>query len=1091
MRKHMGILAMGILTAVCLRANTQPERVLVEAERFAEAGGWKADAQFVESMGSPYLIAHGLGVPVSNAVTLVDFPVAGEYRVWARTRNWVPAYSNDVAPGRFQIAVDGAVLPQVLGAEGDPVGGVWHWQSAGLVTVAATALVELKDLTGFDGRCDAVAFIRGDDLPPPNDATLAAWRTTVLGESLTPTETQSFDCVVVGAGIGGCATALAAARSGVRVALVQDRPVVGGNASQEIRVATRGEMRYKIVDEIDTTPYGNTDDRTTIGDTNRLAVIQAEPNITLFMPWRAYAVGTNATRRITHVDVQQVGSGLRRRLQAPLFVDATGDAWIGYWAGADFRQGREARAEFNEPRAPTVADRMTMGNSLMWTSRDAGVASAFPTNLPWAQVVAGTAANTGGDWNWEYGMRLDTVYDAEQIRDHLLQAIYGNFANAKKNGANPNRVLHWVPYVAGKRESRRLLGDHILTELDLEQGAYFDDAVITTDWGIDLHFETAISYRSDYTKGTAIAKPSYVPYRCFYSRNVPNLFMAGRNFSTTHVGIGSPRVMNTIGQMGVVVGYAAAICKNYGIEPRDVYRIKDRLVELQARLTGNWISTYAWPSLTLPTTAGTVILDNTNAAPAVRIFGDWTPSTSDPYYYGSNYLLDGNTGKNKKRIAYTPSLATGTRYVVAFRSSSGSNKAKNLPVWVCTNATPGTASASGWGYLRNAQPTAVNAAGEIWVGRVAASDYMRGLLQFDLAAIPSNAVIVSAVLKMRIGSLDTLSKTGFVGVDGLRAYLVTEPFFQSQATWNNRASATPWTTTGGTFNAASPVGIIATPTDPSLVTVGQVFAFPAGAALNEAVQAASKLRQPLGLVVRTPVLESTWPDRKLYRFDTAYLEVRYHAPVLPAHYTIDQTVGGGLWKALGTYACPSEGISVIVGNDGTTAYAVADAVQFQPEGDTNVYQDYDGDGFVSDWERYYGFFSTGYSDADDTDGDGLLDTWERYYFLSETAASLTTDNDGDGRSNFIEYMTRTDPTDSASRFDMFAALNAVPPEVKPETMELAWPSHSNLTYRIEVSTNLTTFVPLIQGIPATPPQNRFEVQRTRSSEFFRIVIEND
>ena len=207
----------------------------------------------------------------------------------------------------------------------------WHWQDGGTVAIQATnATVSLRDLTGFDGRCDAIAFIKDSDTPPPSEGmALAAWRAAVLGETSAPGVTETFDCVVVGGGMAGCGASLAAARSGIRVALIHDRLVVGGNASQEIRVATRGEIRNPIVDEIDTFSLGNRDARTVAADATRMRVLQAETNLTLLLPWRAYSVGTNATGRITHVDARHIATGERRRFAAATFIDCTGDGGSG------------------------------------------------------------------------------------------------------------------------------------------------------------------------------------------------------------------------------------------------------------------------------------------------------------------------------------------------------------------------------------------------------------------------------------------------------------------------------------------------------------------------------------------------------------------------------------------------------------------------------------------------------------------------------------------------------------------------------------------------------------------------------------------
>ena len=427
--------------------------LLVEAESFAIKGGWVVDPQFMQQMGSPFLLAHGGGQPVADASTTLTFPETGSYHVWVRTRDWAPTHVDN--PGQFTVLVNGVQLAPIFGTQFTN----WDWQDGGTVSVPATNVtLRLHDLTGFDGRCDAIAFFKGSDAPPPNEpVALATWRASVLGEAPTPTRTDTFDCVIVGGGMAGCCASLAAARSGVKVALIHDRPVVGGNASEEIRVATRGDIRNSIVDEIDTLNLANRDVAPVIAaDVHRLNVLQAETNLTLFMPWRAYAVGTNTTGRIAYVDARHISTGERRRFAATTFIDCTGEGWIGFWAGAEYRVGREAASEFGESRAPATTDKMTMGNSLMWNTTTAltnVIFPAVPMSMAWATEVAGTNAATGGDWNWEYGMHLDTIQDAEQIRDYLLRAIYGNFYNAKKIPANTNLTFSFLPYIAGKRES--------------------------------------------------------------------------------------------------------------------------------------------------------------------------------------------------------------------------------------------------------------------------------------------------------------------------------------------------------------------------------------------------------------------------------------------------------------------------------------------------------------------------------------------------------------------------------------------------------------------------------------------------------------
>ncbi len=406
-------------------------------------------------------------------------------------------------------------------------------------------------------------------------------------------------------------------------------------------------------------------------DALRHAVVSAEPNITLFLGWRAFAAETNGNR-IASVDIRNQRTNAEQRLHAPIFIDCTGDGWLGFWAGADWRMGRESRAEHGESLAPVVGDVMTMGNTLQWRTRNTG-APVVMAPVPWASAVSGSFSATGGDWDWEYGLHLDTIYDAEEIRDHLLRAIYGSFYNAKQNVANVNRDFEWVAYVAGKRESRRLLGDHILTEQDVKTGVFFPDAVAQGSWSIDLHYAKT----NPHFMTTALqidVSPYWFPFRCLYSRNVDNLMMAGRNLSATHVGLGSPRVMNTCGQMGVAAGYAAALCTQYGTTPRGIYTT--HIEELQAMIGG---TPEAPPVVLPPANEPEIVLDDQATTGVVRT-GTWTTSTSEPGYYGTGYVHDGNTGKGTKSIAFRPDLPRSGDYRVYVRWTAGDTRATNAPI---------------------------------------------------------------------------------------------------------------------------------------------------------------------------------------------------------------------------------------------------------------------------------------------------------------------------------------------------------------------------------------------------------------------------
>ena len=553
--------------------------VLVEAESFAGKGGWLVDQQFVHEMGSPYLLAHGLGRPVAEAATTVSFPALGTYHVWVRTKNWVPG--NWEAPGRFQLAVDGALLPAVFGTETG-----WGWQAGGTIEIKnRQTTLALKDLTGFDGRCDAICFSIGDT-PPPNDPKpLQAWRDRQQGLPEIPAASGSYDVVVVGGGIAGCAAALAAERQGLKVALIHDRPVPGGNASSEVRVHVIGIVGKSgpILSGINTGHWPN-GDALAIPDTEkRQRTLDAAKGIEQFLGWRAYAA-TVAGKLITSIDAKDIEKGTTRRFSAPVFIDCTGDGWIGYWAGAEFSYGRESSETFGESWAkhgelwsPKTPDNRVMGSSVLWNSRIAEQPVSFPA-VPWAMAVAQDKVAVTGEWFWEYSANdKHQVDDAEAIRDHLLQAIYGSFANAKKLPKYANQELLWVAYVAGKRESRRLMGDYIYTQKDVVAGTSFPDTVAEEVRAVDVHYQVVEKNRAlkcDFLSEAMFLKTPryYIPFRCLYSRNIGNLMMAGRCFSCSHVGLGGPRVMNTTGQMGVATGYAAALCKKYGATPREIYQ---------------------------------------------------------------------------------------------------------------------------------------------------------------------------------------------------------------------------------------------------------------------------------------------------------------------------------------------------------------------------------------------------------------------------------------------------------------------------------------------------------------------------------------
>lgn len=567
--------------------------VFLEAENFQTKGGWVVDQQFMDLMGSSYLMAHGMGVPVADAETTVEFPSTGEYNIFVRTFNWTSPWHNGEGPGKFQLLVNGKKTGTVLGASGSE----WLWQNAGKVNISSkNATITLNDLTGFNGRVDAIYFTKNNTPPPADMEALAEFRKKQPGIPKKPKKAGGFDLVVVGGGVAGTAAAISAARLGLQVALIQDRPVLGGNNSSEVRVHLGGRINVEpfpalgdVVKEIGPSRGGNAQPAEYYEDEKKMEMVLAEENISLFTSYRAFVVKTKGSR-ITEVHARHIETSEEFKFSAPLFADCTGDGTIGFLAGADYAMGREGRDEFGEPTAPEVADKMTMGSSVQWYS----VEENKPVNFPEFEYGVefnekNTEKVTMGEWTWETGMNFDQITDFERIRDYGLLVVYSNWSSLKNEIAKEeyaNRRLEWVAYIAGKRESRRLLGDLILKEQDITDYVVYPDASAPTTWTIDLHYpdpKNTEHFPDMEFKSIAVHKkihPYPIPYRCFYSRNVDNLFMAGRNISVTHVALGTVRVMRTTGMMGEVVGMAASVAAKHNTNPRGVYQ--NHLDELKA-----------------------------------------------------------------------------------------------------------------------------------------------------------------------------------------------------------------------------------------------------------------------------------------------------------------------------------------------------------------------------------------------------------------------------------------------------------------------------------------------------------------------------
>lgn len=623
---HAPFRALPALVTLCLALGTSlwcatpalAAEVLIEAEQFTELGGWDVDQQSMDQMGSPYLLAHGLGVPVKDATTTVKLPTAGTYRVWVRTRDWVAPWKVPGAPGKFQLVINGTPLKETFGTKGAD----WHWHDGGTIDLEGVVTLTLHDLTGFEGRCDAIVLTTDHQASPPNaDPEMLAYRRKLLNLQGPPREAGTFDLVVVGGGVAGTAAAVSAARNGLNVALIQDRPVLGGNASSEVRVWPEGHTRQKpfprigdIVEEIcppRTAAAGNARGKAVYDDQRKLDVVTAEPRITLLLEYRVNAVETSDLQ-IQSVTAQHIRTAERITVRGKLFADCTGDATVGYLAGATYAISSEGN--MGASNLWNVLDQADNNQVLHCECKDkdaltvqteAGlVAAPFP-KLPWALDLsnkpfpgrksykaqwANTPLSNLGGWFWESGFDKDPINDIERIRDLNMRAMYGAW-DALKNvdGQYPNHRLGWSAFIAGKRESRRLVGDVMLKADDFRKGTTWPDPAFPNSWHIDIHVPHP-DYKKDLQGEEFISEattgkeysykgPYWAPYRCLYSKNIKNLFMAGRDISVEREAIGPIRVMRTCGMMGEVVGKAAWICVRYETSPRGVY--ESHLAELQ------------------------------------------------------------------------------------------------------------------------------------------------------------------------------------------------------------------------------------------------------------------------------------------------------------------------------------------------------------------------------------------------------------------------------------------------------------------------------------------------------------------------------
>lgn len=427
---------------------------------------------------------------------------------------------------------------------------------------------------------------------------------------------HDFDFCVVGGGMAGLIAALSAARHGIKTALIQDRPVLGGNSSSEIRMhvcGARGPHKREggILEELFLeNHYRNPESCYSIWDSVLYGAAIEQKNLTLFLNCSVSNCeveeiaasqknsgtpnGLKAhTKKIKSVTGWQLTTETWHTINAKTFADCSGDGILAPLTGAEYRIGREDRTEYNESIAPEIGDKKTMGLSCLFQAREYPTPRKF-TPPAWAHLFTKPEDLRGRDtkivstnfWWMEVGGDYDSIHDTEVLRNDLLKIAFGVWNYIKNYGPDKekyaNWALDWVGFLPGKRESRRYVGDHVLTQNDIEAGGKFEDIVAYGGWSMDDHFPAGFYYPKAGTIFHPAPSPYGIAYRTLYSANVSNLFCAGRNHSASHAAMSSTRVMGTTSLMGQAVGIAASIAIKNGFTPREVYQ--NKLNELQETL---------------------------------------------------------------------------------------------------------------------------------------------------------------------------------------------------------------------------------------------------------------------------------------------------------------------------------------------------------------------------------------------------------------------------------------------------------------------------------------------------------------------------
>ncbi len=623
--------------------------IWIDAAEFENLGGWKKESQFVRSVGASYLIGiKKPGVPVEDAKTTFNIEEEGNYRFFVRTKNW----KFPEAPGQFTLAADGEELPNTLGKMPTHK---WYWEIAGDIhLIKGQHTLSAVDKTGWIARFSSVVITNDMDFTPsPEIDRFLRQRAEIKGICTKPKELH-FDYVVVGAGPAGMPAAVEAARNGLKTALISGRPTIGGNASDEGTIGldgaasrNKGMWEGGIANEI-----RNLHNTKGLSWQNAMETIcEKEENLTVFCSELCIDAEAQNGHIISAITVN-TDTLQKTKFYADFFCDASGDGWLGYYAGAAYRVGREAKWQYNEDFAPDSPDTLSMSGCLCDEQEDMPHMRIFkakktdkkvPFTAPdWAiKLPEGEKLHREpvcidcASWWLENSNDHDDLWDDEFARDEMVRLGLGYFHWLKNSAPLKPEWAEVIDYYAlmgialhnSKRENRRIMGDYVYTQTDCMNDLTYPDAISYCGWSIDVHHPKGIYSGAEgpFDKNTNIPCRT-LPYRIVYSKNIDNLFMAGRCCSVSHIGLGTVRVESTLATLGQATGAAAYLCKKYGTTPRGIY--ESHINELQQLLLRH--------DLTIP---GIVNQDEKDLARSAKVTAT---SVSD-----DNYLLQSHGAKDE------------------------------------------------------------------------------------------------------------------------------------------------------------------------------------------------------------------------------------------------------------------------------------------------------------------------------------------------------------------------------------------------------------------------------------------------------------